>query len=171
MKIKGQKKDFFRTKEVIIPDSNNEPFIFTLYTLPIDVYDELRKEFPKLTPPKTFAKDKNGKLEKGQDGKPVVIYDDDDEKYQEQKKEIDSLQSVALLVKALSKDPNVEFEAKRESYPDNLSYYRALHAEIKQSLPLGVFLKLVEETSQMMQIKSDEVEEAKESFLSKTSTP
>lgn len=170
MKIKGKPITFFKSKVITVEDSDGQSCCFTLCALPLDFYDELEKELPRPVPPKAIARDKNGKVERDETGKPIILVYEDDQNYLKQKKEVDTLQSVALVVRSLSQDTNVEFDSKRENFSTPKEYYQAVHEELKKSVSLHVFLKLVKETSSMLEIKPEETEDAKKNFLSTMNT-
>lgn len=170
MKINGRPVNFFTTKNVTIKDNTGNDIIFTIAALPIDFADEIERDIPSPTVPKTFAKDNKGKLEKDTNGRPVVVENYDDENYKKQKKEVESLQNAAMIYKSLQSDKNIEFDAKRENFSTPKDFYKAIYEEFKTVFSLQTFLTLVNETSKLIQIRKEEVEDASESFLSKANT-
>ena len=163
MKIAGKRPNLYKTYTLDVQDDVGEIFTFVLTPPPIDFFQKVEKIIPTPTPPKTFARDSRGKLEKDENGRAIVIRDEDDAKYKERVRDAQQLQSTALVHESLRNDKNIEFDTKLPEEPDE-QFYKAIRKEILELIPMPVFLKLVEKASSLLSISEEVIEEAKESF-------
>jgi hypothetical protein len=164
MKIKGKKPNFFRSQTVTIQDDTGEIFTFILTPPSIDFHEKLERAIPSPIAPRNFAKDGKGKIERDENGRPVIIKDEDDKAYRERLRETQQLHSSLLVYEGLKNDKNIEFETKFEEM--NEAFAKAIKNEMVEMLPMAVFLKLVEKIGEMMSLKDDVIKEAEESFRS-----
>jgi hypothetical protein len=156
----------FASKTVNIEMGGKE-WAFALSPLPLNIYDLLEEELPTPKPPISgFFRNKKNQLEyDNRTGKPIPIEDKTDQAYRKELQEIQQLQSVALIARALEGDSNVTFEATREKFKTAREYYQALRKEMLPIFSFKTFSKLLDEVGKMTAINTEDIEEAKKSFL------
>lgn len=162
MKINGQKPNFYKSQTLDFVDKDGKIYTFTLTPTPLNFYDSIEKIIPRPNAPKTFAKDAKGKFEKDENGRQIIIRDEDDPKYQEKMKEVSQLQSTALVYEVLKNDKAIEFETKKDV--QDIDFFRAIRAEMIDLIPMPIFLKLVETAGKMLSVSDEALKEAEENF-------
>lgn len=170
MRINGKQPNLFRSQVLNFQDIGGDVYAFTLTPPPLNFYDMLEKIIPTPVPPRTFAKDAKGKLEKDENGRAIVIRDEDDLKYREKLKEAQRLHNTALVYEVLKNDKAIEFDTKPaldipagKALPD-AEFYKNILMELLQLIPMPVFLKILETSGKMLSVSDEALKEAEESF-------
>lgn len=138
----------------------------TLEALPPDWDDEVERELPSPNPPRVGVEKKSsGRPVFDPDtGRPVPRYDEHDEGFLRERREINKLQSVKMVVDGLA-DGEVAFDATFD--PNNpRDYYRDVLREMKEfGFGMGDLVTVIEEIGELSGISEDELDRAKRDFF------
>jgi len=146
-------------------ESGLEPIKLTIYALPPTYGDEAEAELPSpKSPYQGFSRNKKGRLDKDDQGKPIKMYDEQDAEYVKESQIVRQLQSVKMVVDAL--DPSeVEFTShKDESNPKE--YYASIRQEMTDfGFSVGDMVKLIEAVAEVSNIDEETAGKAKADFF------
>lgn len=147
------------------PDSGIEPITLTIHALPPTYGQDAEKEVPSPKPPRLgLSRNKKGMLDKDEQNRPIMLYDDDDPEYLFELREVQQLQAMKMIVDAM--DPGeVQFETTRDGMPPR-KYYEAIRGElIKYGFSLGDYVNLVKAISRVSNLKEEDVAAARLDFF------
>lgn len=146
-------------------ESGLEPITLTIYALPPTYADEAEAEIPSPNPPfKGLSRNKKGRLDKDDQGRPIKLYDEQDPGYVKESQVVKQLQSVKMVVDALDlKEAN--FETQKEGM-DPKDYYTAIRQEMKDyGFSIGDLVKLIEAVAAVSNIDEETAGKAKADFF------
>lgn len=146
-------------------ESGLEPIRLTIYALPPTYADEAEAEIPSPRAPfKGFSRNKKGRLDKDDQGRPIKMYDEQDPDYVTESAAVKQLQSVKMVVDAL--DPSeVSFETQRNGQPPR-EYYAAVRQEMTAfGFSIGDMVKLIEAVAEVSNIDQETTDQAKSDFF------
>ncbi len=160
MKIQGKDLPPPRTTEVEFAGA-----VVTIRALPLTFTDRLEQVLPRPVPPREFAKDRTGKLVRGDDGSPVVVYDERAPKYAAARSRHANLRGAAMIHEALKADSSVTWEAQEAAFKTPAEFYEAIYNELcGTSLTLGDLLKLASDINALSGLTPQEVAAARADF-------
>lgn len=145
-------------------ESGLEPINLTIYALPPTHADEAEAEIPSPQPPfKGLSRNRKGRLDKNDEGKPIKMYDEHDPEYVKESQAVRQLQSLKMVIDAL--DPNeVSFETQRDGVEPR-AYYEAVRQEMTDyGVSLGDLVKLIEAVADVSAIDTETANKAKADF-------
>ena len=145
-----------------------EEISFLVTALPLGYAETMEEMIPSpKAPKKGFLRDHKQKIIRDGNGIGLPFLDEDDPVYIKELNRVNKAQTMFMVHKALEKDTNVEWCAKREDFPEGIEFYEALFCEMKEiGITMGEFGQLIECVSKLSNLDVAEIEEARNLFLS-----
>jgi len=103
-------------------------------------------------------------------GRPLPMYDEADPAFQAKRRERNQLSTTAMLHYAMGADANIAWTSKRDTFASDVDFYKAVYKEIVDfGFSIGDFTMMVEFILDISNLRTDDLKEAKEDFLSEMS--
>lgn len=166
MKVAGYEGGLDRdTFTIERKDGSKLSFLFT--ALPLGITEDIDKELvPPIPPREGFCRDHKRKFVRDDLGRPVPFYNEKDPEFTQAVKEINRLQTVAMLIKSLENDPNVSWETARADCKGMREYCSRIYDEMRSfGLSTGELTQMVAFMLKLSKLGEQELEGAKEDFL------
>jgi hypothetical protein len=147
-----------------------DPITLTLHALPSDYADEAEREIPSPRPERLgVLKDRKGRLEKDERGRPVIQYAEDKPEYLAALQEAQQLQAIKMIADAL--DPaEVEFGVQKNGQLPK-QYYEAVRREmVAFGFSVGDLVELVKAVAEVSNLREEDLEGAMPDFFAKESS-
>lgn len=146
-------------------ESGLEPITLTIYALPPTYADEAEAEIPSPRAPfKGVSRNKKGRLDKDDQGRPIKLYDEQDPEYVKESGIVKQLQSVKMVVDALDPD-EVSFETEKNGQQP-MEFYAAVRREMTAfGFSIGDIVKLIEAVAEVSNIDQETTDQAKADFF------
>lgn len=168
MRLAQTERTNIRNRTTVTLEREDESVTLTVYALPPTYADEAEEELPSPQPRKLgVSRDKKGRLDKDEMGRPVYDYDEDDEQYKRDLRAVKELQSIKMIVDAL--DPEeVSFEAKKDANPR--LYYEAVRREMTSfGFSIGDIVAIVKAVGRVSGIDDEAMKAARTDFFEEES--
>ena len=137
----------------------------TLTALPMGFMDSVKKDIPGPVVRPIKVMREGGKVVRDSDGSPVMMTNKSSAEFEVQEDAANRRQSILMLVKSLSRDTTVEFEAKREECKSALEYADKIFDEMSDfGFSFGDFNFVLGEVLRVSNLSREKIEEAKETF-------
>lgn len=122
----------------------DKSLLLELSPMPYNFLSRLGRELPDPEPPRAgFLKDGKGRVQYGDNGKPIIEYNQSDPAYLAAVSKINDLQSVAMIYEAVKDCPEVSFETKREGRTPQ-EFYAAIGQELEDAcFTVGMMGKII----------------------------
>jgi hypothetical protein len=152
-------------------DSGLPSITFTLHALSPDYPDEAENEIPSPKAPRLgVSRDKKGRIDKDAQGRPVMLYDEQDEEYQKKLRNVNSLQAMKMIVDALDPD-EVQFAVSRDGMTP-AEYYAAVRREMTAfGISLGDYSALIKAVAAVSNLDEKDIKAARADFFGKEESP
>jgi len=163
LKIKGAKKLKVKTVDVFVGgDEEGQDVFIKLKGLPFDIVENLLGEIPDPTPPKgEVMRDGRGQTVMDSRGIPKQVEKIDDPGYLAEVSRANTARSIGMLMECLVPG-QLEFESKREDFPNATDYYFAIKAEMgRDGIGLGAFTNLILAVEKVCEVTQGEIKAAK----------
>lgn len=170
MRIAGVERPNIRETARVVLQRRDGDITLTVHALPHDYNERTEAELPSPLPPFRGYSKRKGRLEFDRAGKPVPIYDEQDEHYRKEVAEIDRLQQIRMIVCGLDPD-EVQFETTRDGKSAR-EYYAALADEMHAyGFTLGDRIELLKAIGEVSGIDMGDILEARADFFETEGSP
>jgi hypothetical protein len=147
-----------------------KPITLTLHALPGDYADEAEREIPSPQPERLgVLRDRKGRFEKDERGRPVMQYAEDKPEYLAALQEAQQLQIIKTVADAL--DPTeVEFSTQKNGQSPK-QYYTAVWREmVAFGFSVGDLVELAKAVAEVSNLREEDLGEAIPDFFAKESS-
>jgi hypothetical protein len=151
-------------------ESGMDSITLTIHALPPTYAQDAEMEVPSPQRPRIgISRNKKGIIDKDGQGRPIMLYDEENPDYQAELREVQQLQAVKMIVDAL--DPaEAKFETRRDSMPPK-EYYKRIREEMREyGLSLGDYVTLVRAITNVSNLSEEDVEAAGLDFFGTASS-
>ena len=171
MKIKGETPGRNRTRYLIRrPDGRG--WVVWLQAHPYGFAERMEREIVEPEAPVEFAKGEGGRILRDEEDRALTYRNRSEPTYRARLNRVNQLRSIYALVEALRSDPDVQFDAKRESFPTPEAWLTAIETELADAgITDAEILRMLGKVSDLNQGMSDRVDKAVDDFLSRHPSP
>ena len=167
MKINGRSANGAAAQQISLPRAGSEPLLLTLRPLPLGFHRRLRERgIVSPLPPTRVARDSAGKPIRDSQGLAVLVADESDADYREQRERYHQRVAVLMVAEALQADATIEFDRRpSESETDWHHYADDLYREFEQAgFSAGDLIYLCEEVCRLSNLLDDHLRAAQQNF-------